>query len=98
MKIIIFRRCVMSLAVLLVCPSIVQGYLVEPAVSLQKLTEEADIIFKGTVISGEPVQDEWFKPYRGFIARQTLCNVISVIKGEWSGDKLMFRHYDEDPE
>jgi len=98
MKVIIFQRCVMGLAVLLACQGIVEGYPVGPAVSLQKLTEEADIIFKGTVISGEPVQDKWFKAYRGFHARQTQFNVVSVIKGEWSGDKLMFRHYDRNPQ
>ncbi len=38
------------------------------------------------------MQDEWFKPYRGFHARETRFNVVSIIKGEWSGDKLVFRH------
>jgi len=92
------RRCVVSLAVLLACTGMAWGYPVGWAVSLEKLTEEADVIFKGTVVSGEPVQDEWFKPYRGFLARETRFKVVSVIKGEWSGNELIFRHYDLDPE
>ena len=95
---IMIRRCVMSLAALLACIGVARGYPVGPAVSLEKLTKEADIIFKGSAASGGPVQDEWFKPYRGFHARETRFNVVSIIKGEWSGDKLMFRHYDENPQ
>ncbi|MHC4143885.1 MAG: HEAT repeat domain-containing protein [Planctomycetota bacterium] len=98
MKMIMIRRCVINLAALLACMGVAQGYRVGPAVSLEKLTEEADIIFKGTALSGGPVQDKWFKPYRGFHARETRFNVVSVIKGGWSDDKLMFRHYDEDPQ
>ena len=97
MKMIMIRRWVMSLAALLACMGIAQGYPVGPAVDLKEITEEADIIFKGTAVSNAPVQDDWFKPQEGFVARETLFKVISVIKGEWSGDKLMFRHYDADP-
>ena len=97
MKMIMIRRCLINLAVLLACMDVAQGYKVGPAVSLEKLTDEADIVFKGTAVSGGPVQDEWFKSYRAFRVLQTRFNVISVIKGEWSGDNLMFRHYDEDP-
>jgi len=98
MKMIMIRRYLTNLTVLLACMSVAQGYPVGPAVSLEKLTEEADIIFKGIPVSSGPVQDEWFKPYPGFHVRETQFNVVSVIKGGWPGDKLMFRHYDEDPQ
>ena len=93
-------RCVMVLAGLLVCAAMAQGYLVGPAASLEKLTEDADIIFKGTAVSSRTVEDGWFRPYekQGFIVRETQFTVVSVIKGERPGDKLMFRHYDDAPQ
>ncbi len=98
MKAIETYRCTMSLFVLLLYASVASAYPVGPAVSLEKLTAEADIIFKGTAIATEPVQDDWFKPCSGFLARETQFKVISVIKGEGLHDKLAFRHYDTDPE
>jgi len=93
---IMIRRYAISLAALLAFTGIARGYRVGAPLSLQKLTEEADIIFKGTAIFGAPVQDNWFKPYQDFITRETLFKVISVIKGKSLGDKLVFRHYEED--
>jgi hypothetical protein len=72
-----------------------RGYALGPAVSLEKLTEEADIVFKGTAVSTGPVQDNWFKSYQDFVVRETHFKVISIIKGECADDKLMFRHYDD---
>ena len=88
----------LAVVAMLVCTSVAHGYPVGPALSLEKLAAEADIIFKGAAVSGEPVQDEWFKDYRGFRVRQTRFDVVSVVKGEFSGAKLMFRHYETDPE
>ena len=88
----------MGLVALLACAGIAQGYPVGPAVSLEKMTEEADIIFKGTVVSSETVEDEWFKPYRGFHVQESQFNVMSVIKGELPGKTLMIRHYEENPQ
>ena len=74
------------------------GYMVGPPMILEKLTAEADIIFKGAVLSSGPVQDEWFKPHPGFVAQETQFTVISVIKGDPQGATLRFRHYDESPQ
>jgi hypothetical protein len=71
------------------------GYLVGPPLSLDKLAAEADLIFKGTAVSGSPVQDEWFKPCAGFVSQETQFKVISVLKGDAPGAALRFRHYDE---
>ncbi len=98
MNMSMMRKWMLSLAVLLACTAVAWGYLVELAVSLDTLTEEADLIFKGTAAGSGIVQDEWFKPYGGFHARETRFHVVSVIKGEWSSGRLMFRHYDEGPE
>ena len=75
----------------------VLGYLVTAPLSLDKLTAEADMIFKGTTVSSEPVQDDWFKLRQGFVAQETQFKVISVIKGDTLVEKLLFRHYDESP-
>ena len=95
---VVIRRYALGLAMLLACAPMALGYPVGPPLSLEKLTEEADIIFKGTAISGAPVADDWFKPYDGFVSRETRFKVVSVIKGERPGDKLGFRHYAEDPQ
>lgn len=71
------------------------GYLVSPALTLDQLAKESDIIFKGEAISGEPVEDEWFKPVTGYETRETRFRIISQIKGEATGGEVRFRHYDE---
>lgn len=91
-------RCVLTLVWLLSCMGTAWGYLVAPAVGLEKLTQEADLIFKGTAASVGPVLDDWFKPCQDFVAQETQFKVISIIKGERPGDKLMFRHYDAAPQ
>lgn len=71
------------------------AYLVGPALSLEDLAAEADLIFKGTTTVSGLVQDEWFKPLPGFVARETRFQVISVFKGDPTASTLRFRHYDE---
>ena len=97
-KTIVIRRCLMGLAALLACAGIAQGYAVGPAVSLEKMTEEADIIFKGTALASQPVEDEWFKPYPDFQAGETRFTVVSLVKGELLGKTVMFRHYELSPQ
>ena len=80
----------------LTCPSSAWGYAVGAALSLEKLAEESDLIFKGTVLSDAPVEDDWFKPLPSFGPRETRFKVISVIKGGSPGDTVRFRHYDFD--
>jgi hypothetical protein len=90
-------RRILSVAGGLAVTGVSLAYPVGPPLSLEKLTAEADFVFKGTALSGEPVQDEWFKPYPGFVVRETGFKVVSVIKGGVPGATLRFRHYDEDP-
>ena len=52
MKVIILRRCVMSLTVLLMCIGVAQGYKVGPAVSLEKLTQFVEFLL--TCPQGKP--------------------------------------------
>lgn len=91
-------RCTMLTTALLAWACVARGYMVGPPLNLDKLTAEADIILKGTVVFSGPVQDEWFKPCSGFVAQETHFMVISVLKGDLPGATLRFRHYDENPQ
>jgi len=95
MNLLLTRKFRISAAVLLLSVNVVHAYIVGPPVSMGKLTEEADIIFKGTVVSSSPApKDDWFKPVHGFMVAETQFKVISVIKGEVApGATLRFRHY-----
>jgi len=91
------NRAIAVAVILLVSARMVHGYAVGPPLAMEALTAEADIIFKGTVTSIDPVQDEWFKPTSGFEAFETQFKIVSVIKGEVPGATIRFRHYDEVP-
>jgi hypothetical protein len=82
-------------ATALACAGAALGYAVGPPLSLEKLTAEADLVFKGTAVSSALVQDEWFKPCPGFVVTETEFRLISVLKGPTPGATLRFRHYDE---
>lgn len=88
----------LAMGILLAWVGAAQGYIVGPSLSLEKLAAEADIIFKGTAVSIEPAQDEWFKPYPDFVTRETRFGVLSVIKGDIPDASIRFRHYDENPQ
>jgi HEAT repeat protein len=94
----IVRQCAMLAATLLVLASVTWGHPIKLPVSLEELTAEADIIFKGLVVSSRPVQSKWFTPGSGLIAQETQFTVISVIKGDPAGAMVRFHHYDEIPQ
>ncbi len=71
------------------------GYLVGPALPLEKVEEQADLIFKGEVLGSEAVQDASFEKVPGYEARETRFRIISRIKGEIAEAEVHFRHYDE---
>jgi len=92
------QRSTMLAVALVAWAGLALGYLVGRPLSVEILTAEADIVFKGTVVSSELVQDDGFKPLPDFGVHETTFTVISVIKGDAPGATLRFRHYDEDPE
>jgi len=69
------------------------AYLVGPAVSLDKMTELADLVVKARAVATQPTDDPWFKPLRGFAASATKLEVMSVLKGERGGGVITFQHY-----
>ncbi len=69
------------------------AYPVGPALSLADLTAKADVVLKAQVVSGAPVDDPWFTPISGFVARATLLRPITVLKGGPLPATIAFRHY-----
>jgi hypothetical protein len=82
---------------LLACAGSIQAYLAGPPLSLEKMTEQSDLIFKGTVISSKVVNDPTFPAQMGFESQDTQFKIVSVMKGDFSGDHVEFLHYGEDP-
>lgn len=101
----LFRRCFAPvlltltavLAVLFVSAPQASAYLVRAAEDLEKITQQADVIFKGTVLGEAPVHDASFRSLPGFAVCDTELAVVSVVKGEQIPGRLRFRHYDQEP-
>jgi hypothetical protein len=94
----IIRRCTMLAAIVLAWAGVASGRPARLPVSLEELIAEADIIFKGLVVSSRPAQDELFKPCSGLITQETHFKVISVIKGDAPGATVRFQHFDAIPQ
>src|SRR2546421_4428723 len=77
------------------CIQSASAYMVPKPVALDKLAADSDLVFKGTAISTEPVQDNWFKPCPGFDAVETQFKIVSVLKGHPPEGPLRFRHYEQ---
>ena len=63
----------------LCCIQSASAYMVPKPVALDKLTFDSDLVFKGTAISTEPVEDDWFKPCPGF-AERDVCILSGCIE------------------
>jgi hypothetical protein len=74
------------------------AYPVGPAVSLNKLTEMADLIVKARAIATEKTDDAWFTPHPGFAASATKLEPLTFLKGEPAAGVITFRHYASEPE
>jgi len=92
------RRCTMLAVILLAWAGVASARPARLPVSLEELIAEADIIFKGLVISSRPAQGELFKPCSGLITQETQFKVISVLKGDAPGATVRFQHFDEIPQ
>lgn len=82
-------------AVMVMLHAAASGYLVGPAVSLDALTAQADLVVKATVTSESVVKDPWFRELPTYEVRETSLAVVSVLKGDAKGT-VRFRHYDQD--
>jgi len=77
--------------------SAARAYMVGPPQPLEKLEQEADLIFKGTAMATDAVRDDSFQALSGFQSQETRFTVVSVIKGALAGKELAFHHYDNAP-
>jgi hypothetical protein len=82
-------RYSIPLLALLLCLNPVHGYMVSGPQSLDKLTETADIVFKGTATSSVGGNGKW-----DGANQKTEFKIVSVIKGQNPGNSLNFFHYD----
>jgi HEAT repeats len=94
----IIRRYTLVAATLLAWAGVAYGHPTRMPVSLEELIAEADIIFKGLVVSSSPKQNELFTPCSGLLTQETQFKVISVIKGDPAGATVRFQHFDEIPQ
>lgn len=77
-------------------PSIASAYLVAPAMPLEKMVQEADVILKATVVSTAKTTDDSFKAHPHWAVFATRMRVVTVLKGQLPADQVDFHHYDED--
>ena len=47
------------------------AYPVGPSLDLDKLSEQADLVFKAVAVASQPVEDAWFGKVWGFESRAT---------------------------
>ena len=94
----IILRCTMLAAIVLAWAGVAFGRPTRLPVSLEELIAEADIIFKGLVVSSSPAQNGLFTPCSGLITQETQFKVISVIKGGAPGATVRFQHFDAIPQ
>jgi hypothetical protein len=91
-------KLVIALVAALLLPSVALGYAVAPAVPMDVLVKEADVILKGAVLASAKVKDDSFKAYPHWAVFSTRMKVVSVLKGELAEREVEFRHYDADPD
>src|ERR687883_330823 len=87
----------LALLSLLITPVFAHAYLVGPALPLDGLVKEADVIIKATVTSSEKTADESFKPLPHWAAFSTHVKIVTVLKGNLTEKEIDFHHYDVDP-
>jgi len=73
------------------------AYPVGPALTLEELIKQADVIVKAKAVSARPIEDVWFTEYRGYVVFATEMKVVSVLKGDLKEADLAFHHYGYDP-
>jgi hypothetical protein len=90
------QRALLFLMVFLamICPCV--GEIIGPTPTLAELSSKGVLIFKGTTISNQTVEDSALESDPGFIVVETKFQIISKIKGQFDGATVRFRHYEHD--
>jgi hypothetical protein len=82
---------------LLLFPAASPAFMVAPAVSIDDLANQADVIFEGTAVSTTATQDPAFEGMPGVIVSETVFRPAYAIKGKIVSGEMKFRHYEPDP-
>jgi HEAT repeat protein len=69
------------------------AYPVAPAISLDELAGQADLVCKVEVLGSKPVEDEWFDKAHGFLPHETEMKIIAVYQGKCPYERIFFHHY-----
>jgi hypothetical protein len=86
----IASRALLLVVVLAASPA--HGSAVAPAVGLEELAKQADLVCKATVVSERVVEDPWFDKMPGFETREAELRVVTIVKGT-KQQVVRFRHY-----
>ena len=87
------RALVIALAAVVTCAaSSAFGYAVGPAIPLEDLAKQSDIVVKATVTNISPITDPWFDAVMGYEAREAELAVVSALKGK-PAKTIRFRYY-----
>ena len=87
---------VLAAAILCTLEASLSAYPVGPAISLDEMFGQADLVCKAEVVSTKPVEDPWFEKVPSFQAVETRLKVIGLYKGQPKAKEIAFRHYAED--
>jgi hypothetical protein len=73
------------------------GDAIGPPPTFDDLEKHGGLIFKGTALSSQPVQDPSLPTERGLDAVETRFQVVSMVKGKIEGTTIRFHHYEAPP-
>jgi hypothetical protein len=86
-------HCLVILSLGLVTAQVALAYPVGPALPLEELFEQSDLVCKATAISSKEVDDASFEKSTGFRPHETRLKVIAVYRGKEEAKEILFRHY-----
>ena len=69
------------------------AYPVAPAIGLDELIGQADVVFKVEVLGTKPVEDDWFEKVHGFAPHATEMKVLAVYHGKCPLERIFLHHY-----
>jgi hypothetical protein len=86
-------HCLVILSLGLFIARAALAYPVGPALPLQELFQQSDLVCKVTAISSKPVEDAAFDKVAGYLPHDTKLKVIAVYRGKEEAKEIAFRHY-----
>lgn len=78
---------------ILLAPVPLHAYHVGPALGLDKMAAQADLVCKARVIGTSLITNAAFRDLRGFQVQADMLEIISVLKGDPGTNRVLFQHY-----